>query len=220
MVSGVSTECKVKKMKEKTMQILLYFVMCMSASLTSGCAASTVVEENGKPLAGVHVVAEWWATGPGYYSNPSHCVRLEALVTGSDGKFDFPYFSGNFNPVYPTRQRNIKFFKTGYELVPNQTEGSDPVKMRPFSGDPKQRFEDDYYIYSIQCEEFRTKLYPLAQEIYNEAKILAVTYKHKQFLIMVYERGVNIVRVGEEQARKIAVEKLERLETEEGTAKK
>ena len=165
-------------------------------------------------------VAEWWATGPGYYSNPSRCVRLEAMVTGADGKFDFPYFSGNFNPLLPTRQTNIKFFKAGYELVPKQIEGSDPVKLRPFSGNPKQRFEDDYYIYSKQCEDFRTKLYPLVQEIYAEAKTLAVTYNYRNGLIMIYERGVNFVRVGEEEARKIAVQKLQQLEFEEGASKK
>lgn len=207
-------------MQNTKLQILLRLAACTIVVFASGCAARTVVDENGKPFAGVHVVAEWWATGPGIYFNPSRCVRLEAMVTGADGKFDFPFFSGNFNPFIPERQRNIKFFKAGYELVPKQIERSDPVKLRPFSGDPKQRFENDYYIYSMQCEEYRTKLYPLVQEIYAEAKTLAVTYKHKNGLIMVYERGVNFVQVGEEQARKIAVEKLERLESEEGAAKK
>ena len=147
-------------MQNRLTQTLRYLAVGMIVALASGCGARAVVDENGKPLAGVHVVAEWWADGPGFYSNQSHCVRLEAMVTGADGKFDFPFFSGNFNPRFPERQRNIKFFKAGYELVPKQIEGSDPVKLRPFSGDPKQRFEDDYYIYSIQCEGYEKKLYP------------------------------------------------------------
>lgn len=201
-------------------QTLHYLAVGIIVALTSGCGARTVVDESGKPLAGVHVVAEWWADGPGFYSNQSHCVRLEAMVTAADGKFDFPYFSGNFNPRFPTRQTNIKFFKAGYELVPKQIEGSDPVKLRPFSGNPKQRFEDDYYIYSKQCEDFRTKLYPLVQEIYAEAKTLAVTYNYRTSLILVYEQGVNFIRVGEEQAEKIAVQKFEQLEYAEGASKK
>ena len=193
-------------MQNRLTQTLRVLAVGILVAFASGCGARTVVDENGKPLAGVHVVAEWWADGPGFYSNQSHCVRLEAMVTAADGKFDFPFLSGNFNPRFPTRQRNIKFFKAGYELVPKQIEGSDPVKMRPFSGDTKQRFEDDYYIYSIQCKDFRRKLYPVLQEIYSEAKVIAQTPFQKNQL-QHFEYGLDWVRVGEKAAVEISAEK-------------
>ena len=193
-------------MQNRLTQTLRVLAVGILVAFASGCGARTVVDENSKPLAGVHVVAEWWVNGPGIYSNPSHCVRLEAMVTAADGKFDFPYFSGNFNPTYPTRQTNIKFFKAGYELVPKQIEGSDPVKLRPFSGDPKQRFEDDYYIYSYQCEEYRTKLHSLVLAIHEEAKTIAKTYKQREQLIT-YEYAIDLVNIGPAEAQRISGEK-------------
>ena len=191
-------------MQELTDRTLRLLAVGILVAFASGCGARTVVDENGKPMAGVHAVAEWWADGPGYYSNPSHCVRLEAMVTGADGKFDFPYFSGNFNPVYPTRQRNIKFFKAGYELVPKQIEGSDPVKLRPFSGDPKQRFEDDYYIYSYQCKGYEEKLYPVLKEIHSEARLIARTQEQQLQVIGNYEYLINEHEIGKDAAHEIS----------------
>ena len=201
-------------MQNRLTQTLRVLAVGILVAFASGCGARTVVDQNGKPLAGVHVVAEWWADGPGYYSNQSHCVRLEAMVTAADGKFDFPYFSGNFNPRFPTRQRNIKFFKAGYELVPKQIEGSDPVKLRPFSGDPKQRFEDDYYIYSIQCKGYAEKLHPVLKEIYSEARLIARTHEQQLQVIGNYEYLINKHEIGEDAAYKISKTKETMLKRE------
>ena len=159
------------------------------AILATSCNARTIVDESAKPLAGVHVVAYYRAEGMYFYGESYQCVRVEARVTASDGEFDFPFFSGNFNPLMPKRTKEIGYFKPGYELIPNQDVFADPVKMRPFSGDMTRRFAPgfggDYNVLNPQadCPQLGRKLYPLLQAIHQDAKLLAKTYEERSRVI-------------------------------------
>lgn len=132
-------ECK-PDMQTTKLSFIRILVVVALALLANGCSARIVVDENGKPLAGVHVVAYYRAEGPRFYTSYYKCIRVEALITGADGHFDFPFFSGNLNPWLFKRTTEIGYFKPGYELEPNQDEFVSPVRMRPFSGDMKRRF--------------------------------------------------------------------------------
>lgn len=158
------------------------------AILANGCSARTIVDENDKPLAGVHVVAEWRGAAH-FYGTTYACFRVETMVTAEDGKFDFPYFSGNFNPVFLERKMDLLYFKPGYELVRNQVENANSVKMRPFSGDLKRRFAPDAFgDYSVfnehsACPESRKKLYPVLLAVHLDAKQLATTFEQRSRVI-------------------------------------
>lgn len=201
------------------------------AFLANGCSARAIVDENGKPLAGVHVVAYYRAEGMYLYGAHYRCVRVEAMLTGSDGKFDFPFFSGNLNPLMTKRTRDIGYFKPGYELVPNQEEFADPVKMRPFSGDMKRRFapgSGDYGVLNDRagCPQLGKKLYPLLLAIHLDAKQLAKTYEeririiHFEYLLeTIQKETVNGEELYDKPAMDRASEKTWQLDKEMGITK-
>lgn len=186
-VSGALKECEgmMKTTRSGVLRLLSTIALTL---LIGGCGARTIVDESGKPLAGVHVVATYWGEGMYLAGTRVSCFRVEALVTGAEGSFDFPFFSGNFNPMVPKRTRDIGFFKAGYELVSNQTDFADPVRMRPFSGIAKQRFEPglgDYAFYrrAYSCPNVGAKLQPYLGALQVEAKQIAKTYEDRLFVI-------------------------------------
>ncbi len=206
MASGALTECE-EMMKTTRSGILRFLSTIALTLLIGGCGARTIVDESGKPLAGVHVVATYWGEGMYLAGTRVSCFRVEALVTGAEGSFDFPFFSGNFNPMVPKRTRDIGYFKAGYELVPNQKDFADPVKMRPFSWDEKQRFGrgsgllayGDYSVYNDRsgCPDLKKKLYPLLLAIHAEAKQIAKTYEERH-RVLDYEYLIEIGKSADE----------------------
>ena len=176
-------------MKKTLLIIFALALINLIGLLFHGLGASTVVDENGKPLAGVHVVATYRGETFYFYGSNALCYRAEAIVTGADGKFDFPYFSGNFDPrTIFKRWTEIGYFKAGYELVPTKADDADPVRMRPFSGISKQRFAPGFGDYSVfnpakRCPDQERKLYPLLLAIHAEAKQIAKTYEERSQVI-------------------------------------
>ena len=208
-------------MKKIVVGLIWLAMFCAPALLVAGCSAGPVVDEQGKSLAGVHVVAAYWIEGPYFVHDRSACVRVETMVTGADGKFSFPFFSGNFNPTNPTRKTLLAYFKAGYELLPERNKTDDPVKMRPFSGVATQRFgtgptPGDYSAYDqhSRCPDGRVKLYPLLLAIHAEATTLAKTYKHRMWLIGNYEYLIDLPKLGEEAAKKLSFQKEAALKKE------
>ena len=195
-------------MKKTLLIVFALALINLMALLFHGLGASTVVDESGKPLAGVHVVAEYWGETIYFYGSHRTCFRLEVMMTAADGRFDVPFISGNFNPIYFDRSRYIRYFKAGYEVVPNQIESADPVKMQPFSGDAKQRFGrgsgllayGDYSVYNPQlaCPDVQKKFYPLLLAIHAEAKQIAKTYEDR-LRVLDYEYQIEIGNGTEEK---------------------
>ena len=176
-------------MKKILAGLLWRAMFCAPALLVAGCSAGTVVDEQGKPLAGVHVVAAYWIEGPYFVHPRKECVRVETMATGADGKFNFPFFSGNFNPTVPTRTTMLAYFKAGYELVPERKESDDPIKMRPFSGEAKHRFDHFFGAYNAytvhsRCPEGVKKLRPVLVAVHAELKQIAKTYEERERVIM------------------------------------
>lgn len=186
--SGALMECE-EFMRTTNLRILRLLSISALTLLIGACGARTVVDEQGKPLTGVHVVATYRGEGFYFHGSNALCYRAEAIVTGADGKFDFPYFSGNFDPrTILKRWTEIGYFKAGYELVPTQADDADPVKMRPFSGISKQRFAPGFGDYSVfnphkRCPDQERKLYPLLLAIHAEAKQIAKTFEERSQVI-------------------------------------
>ena len=230
MEFGESAECETNMSTTKLTFIRTLAIFVLLALLTTGCGARTITDENGKPLAGVHVVAEWRGEGIYFLGRNIRCLRVETMVTGADGNFDFPIFSWSFNPVLFKRTTEIGYFKAGYELVPDQSLSADPVKMRPFSGDLERRFrrgDGDYSVFNSHsgCPQLGTKLYPLLVAIHADAKQIARTYDQRrevidfEFLLETVQRqqqGVNAPSVYDPAAMNRASEKTRLLKKEMG----
>lgn len=208
-------------MKKVMLVILAIAGINLIAHLFHGIDPSTVVDENGKPLADVHVVAKYRGEGFYFHGSFAHCYRVEAIVTGADGKFDFPYFSGNFDPrTILKRWTVIRYFKAGYELTPRQAIDANPVRMRPFSGNAEQRFEPVYGDYIILhphngCPDQERKLYPVLLAIHTEAKDLAKTFNHRKNVISL-EYLIDLPMMDEQTAKAFAFQKKTVLKNEMG----
>ena len=189
--------------------------------LVGGCGARTVVDEQGKPLAGVHVVATYW--GESFYITRSNraCFRMEVMVTGADGTFEVPFLSGNFNPLYFDRSRHLQYFKPGYEAVPMTNDSADPFVMRPFGGSTAQRFNNwngAYVLYrpQLRCKDARKKLHPVLISILGEAKQLARTYEERRRVLeFEYQNEIDL-GVDENAASRLVTEKRQLLRKEFG----
>lgn len=190
---------------------LLFLTALVPSLFARNCDAGTVVDVDGKPLAGVHVVATWSGDGPTFHSRNQKCFRLEATVTGVDGQYDLPLLSGNFNPIYTNRARSVRFFKVGYEFELTQPLNADPVKMQPYSGTFKDRQWRAYSIYAPGCPDAPKKLVPVIKAIVEDATLLAKTVQEQRIMISHYEYEYNLGRFGEEAAAKIRSDRLQQM---------
>ena len=97
-------------------------------------------------------------------------------------------------------------------MDPEQKLDDYPKKMRPFSGDSKQRFDTpgDYHIYGRGCPDYEKKLYPLLLAIHAEAKQIAKTYKERR-LVIGFEYEIDLPKLGEVAAKEASFKKWDAL---------
>lgn len=134
----------------------------------------------GKPLAGVHVVAAWDGSIAAIVESKHACFRVDAAVSGRDGKFSIPSRPGNGNPRLTDRQRTLTFYKRGYKGPPLPPD--DGVRTVAMTPDESAGLERLRYIgfaaNGASCgsmERQRAVALPFRRAIYEESKDIAKT---------------------------------------------
>jgi hypothetical protein len=92
--------------------VLTYFAITVIAS------EGIVVDEQGKPIKGAHVITYWQGDSGLIVQPHTRCYKLEATTSDEDGKFRVSMFSGSLNPFMTDRSRITFVFFPDYFTSP------------------------------------------------------------------------------------------------------
>lgn len=110
--------------------------------------AKTVVDGDGNPLAGVHVIAVWDAEINQVVQSSHTCFKLDATETNEHGAYFVSQLSGNINPFLLDRTRLLLYYKEGYRnlkdgpVIPFITRFIDRSDLDDLDADPHVMVRD------------------------------------------------------------------------------
>ena len=93
--------------------VIAYFALTVIAS------EGIVVDEQGKPIKGAHVLIVWQGNAGLIVQPHTRCYKLEATTSDENGKFRIPMYSGSLNPFMTDRRHWAVIFVPGYYEAPN-----------------------------------------------------------------------------------------------------
>jgi hypothetical protein len=125
-------------MKQRGLWAISAGLVLCAAQGAQGLQGRVVEATSGKPLAGVFVTVRWLGnTSPAVQPN-TVCYAADVIVTGADGRYDVPEWSGSLNPFITDRQRGVSFYKKGYRVV-TISNADDLVTMEPRKAQERER---------------------------------------------------------------------------------
>lgn len=157
------------------------FVIAVNAIASSG---QVVDEENGKPLEGVYVMAEWKASAFNPVDSKTVCYHFAITQTDKEGRYTLPDWSWSLNPFLTNRERYLDYYLAGYEQSSKRNRyDEDNMVLRRHAKSVEERLKSLFGGDPEACipeHQRKAKLLPLYRAQYEEAKKIAVTPKERE----------------------------------------
>jgi hypothetical protein len=157
--------------------VLTYFAITVIAS------EGIVVDEQGKPIKGAHVITYWHGNAGLIVQPHTRCYKLEATTSDENGKFRVPMYSGSLNPFMKDRTLITEVFAASY-YTSSLSKSEDlkfvlaPLNKLGTKGEKFQKFSR----FRADCGHPREKL-PFYKAMYEEMIRLATTKEEKRACI-------------------------------------
>jgi hypothetical protein len=195
-----------KRLLKWLVVISLVIVAIHGLSLWAG--SGQVIDENGKPLAGVFVMAKWNASAVNPVDSRTVCYDFAITQTDSGGKYSLRAMSWNFWPFFFDRQRYREFYLAGYETLPTDTLEGAVITMRRYTESAEDRLKKFIHNRYAGCMSERSKknnLVPLYEAQYKEAMKIAKSNEEQK---IAYSIKLNIIhaQVGYKEFTKMQLE--------------
>jgi hypothetical protein len=170
--------------KSKAMWTGVIAIIACAIALETWAERGQVLEEGTKrPIAGVYVIAEWRGNIPNPAQPHSVCYHAEVAVTGSDGRYLVPAFSGNLNPAIVERRFSIYLYKPGYRESPIEMEKERIKFMSARTGQRDEQFGQIARLrLGRQCDEEQKRFLPARKAQGSELDGLAETARQRDLV--------------------------------------
>lgn len=159
--------------------LIVGFLMLITQSFAAHAANGRVVDKaTGKPIEGVFVTAEWYASVSGVVNSGStSCYHFAITQTDRDGKYVLPDWSWFFWPFHFDRYTTYDYYYPYYviDARPDKQKNVE-IEMRRFTGANELRMNmlaNRSFIGCESREKLAQKTIPIIRARFNEAKEIA-----------------------------------------------
>lgn len=128
--------------KHRSLLLLLSLLVLTTLPITSYAANGRIIDKGtGKPMEGVFVTAEWYASVSGVVNSGStSCYHFAITQTDRDGKYVLPDWSWFFWPFHYDRYTTYDYYYPYYviDARPDKQKNAE-IEMRRFTGSNELR---------------------------------------------------------------------------------